>query len=531
MQEQDELLADIIRQMREDRGRSGGFDDSRFRERVEVLSPDLSLQTLTQVINTLCLDKLGVTWDERFGELVAYKKRFAHCNVPKDWSENPHLGSWVANQRIRKAILSKDCIQRLNQIGFVWEPYNALWEERFSELLVFKVTQGHCDVPYEWTDNQKLGIWVRSQRANKKKDTLSEDRIQRLNQIGFVWDTLDASWEKKFAELKAFSESRGHCNVPTRWHENLQLATWVAGQRRCRKENTLTKDRIQRLDQIGFIWDARDALWEEKFAELQAYKKAQGNCNVPQDWSENPQLAEWVTNQRQFKKKGKLSEDRIQRLDEIGLVWDTLDASWEKMFAALVIYKDINGHCNVPHLCSKNPKLGKWVHKQRQKRRNSQLSEERICRLDQIGFLWDILDAWWEEKFAELLAYKEINGHCNVPRHCKNQGLGGWVTTQRTVRKTGLLSEERIQRLNQIGFVWDILDASWEEKFAELLAYKEINGHCKVPVKGSEHPQLGSWVDRQRLYRKEGKLSEERIQRLDEIGFVWNLKYRRRSQC
>jgi superfamily II DNA or RNA helicase len=397
MQEQDELLADIIRQMREDRGRSGGFDDSRFRERVEVLSPDLSLQTLTQVINTLCLDKLGVTWDERFGELVAYKKRFAHCNVPKDWSENPHLGSWVANQRIRKAILSKDCIQRLNQ--------------------------------------------------------------------------------------------------------------------------------------IGFIWDARDALWEEKFAELQAYKKAQGNCNVPQDWSEKPQLAEWVTNQRQFKKKGKLSEDRIQRLDEIGLVWDTLDASWEKMFAALVIYKDINGHCNVPHLCSKNPKLGKWVHKQRQKRRNSQLSEERICRLDQIGFLWDILDAWWEEKFAELLAYKEINGHCNVPSHCKNQGLGGWVTTQRTVRKTGLLSEERIQRLNQIGFVWDILDAWWEEKFAELLAYKEINGHCKVPVKGSEHPQLGSWVDRQRLYRKEGKLSEERIQRLDEIGFVWNLKYRRRSQC
>jgi hypothetical protein len=280
------------------------------------------------------------------------------------------------------------------------------------------------------------------------------------------------------------------------------------------------------------VWDLLDKLWEDKFLELRAFKAIHGHCNVPDNWSENPKLGNWVHNQRAFRKKRQLSEDRIQRLDEIGLVWDSRDVSWEEMFAALAIYRENNGHCNVPHLCSKNPKLGKWVHKQRQKRKNNQLSEEQIRRLDQIGLIWNPSDSTWEEKFAELLIYKEINGHCNVPNHwSKNQQLGEWVANQRAFRKKGLLSEERIQRLTQIGFVWNILDAAWEQKFAELLTYKEINGHCKVPVKESDNPQLGSWVDRQRTFRKKDKLSEDRIQRLDEIGFVWELKSGKRSQC
>jgi len=115
MQEQDELLADIIRQMREDRGRTGGFDDSRFRERVEVLEPDLTLETLIQVINTLCLDKLGVTWDERFSELVAYKGRFGDCNVPQRWLDNQQLANWVAVQR--KADLVRTTSNVLMSLG------------------------------------------------------------------------------------------------------------------------------------------------------------------------------------------------------------------------------------------------------------------------------------------------------------------------------------------------------------------------------------------------------------------------------
>jgi predicted helicase len=64
MQEQDAVLADIIREMREERGRRGGFDDSRLRERVEVLGPEVSLDALRAAVSTAIVDHLGVTWDE-----------------------------------------------------------------------------------------------------------------------------------------------------------------------------------------------------------------------------------------------------------------------------------------------------------------------------------------------------------------------------------------------------------------------------------------------------------------------------------
>ena len=99
-QEQDTVLAEIIREMREERGRKGGFDDSRLRERVEVLGPEVSLELLRNAVSTAIVDRLGVTWDERYGELRRYKDRFGDCNVPIAWSENPKLATWVATHSV-----------------------------------------------------------------------------------------------------------------------------------------------------------------------------------------------------------------------------------------------------------------------------------------------------------------------------------------------------------------------------------------------------------------------------------------------
>jgi hypothetical protein len=308
--------------MREDRGRSRGFDDSRFRERVEVLSPDLTLETLTQVINILCLDKLGLTWNERFGELKAYKEHYAHCNVPARWDENQSLSRWVNTQRRcrRGGVLSEDRIQQLSQIGFVWEPFDAAWEEKFSKLRAFQATYGHCNIPMVWSEDKQLVTWVSHQRRYRKQGKLSEERIRRLDEIAFVWNTLDALWEERFAELTAFKATHDHCNVPIGWPENPQLRTWVNEQRKRKKKGTLSEDCIQRLNQIGLVWDAYDTSWEERFAELTAFKATHGHCNVPIGWSENPQLGTWVNEQRKRKKKGTLSGNRTQRLNEIGLV-------------------------------------------------------------------------------------------------------------------------------------------------------------------------------------------------------------------
>lgn len=99
MKEQDSVLADIVRAMREERGRTKGFDDSRLRERVEALGPTVSLNHIRQAITTQCVERIGLNWDEMFGELTRFRKRFDHCNVPQGWPESPKLGQWVSMQR------------------------------------------------------------------------------------------------------------------------------------------------------------------------------------------------------------------------------------------------------------------------------------------------------------------------------------------------------------------------------------------------------------------------------------------------
>jgi len=122
------------------------------------------------------------------------------------------------------------------------------------------------------------------------------------------------------------------------------------------------------------------------FAELKRYKDEHGDCDVPDRWSENPQLAKWVAHQRRFKKAGKLSLEHEQRLDALGFDWEPLQSLWEIRFAELKRYRDQHGHCNVSR--REGPQLKAWVDHQRRAERTGTLSAERKARLDELGFVW-----------------------------------------------------------------------------------------------------------------------------------------------
>jgi hypothetical protein len=257
MIEQDDVLADIIRQMREERGRRGGFDDARLRERIEIVGPQISLELIRSSVSARIVEQFGASWDERLGELAAFRQREGHCNVPDEYPDNPALGKWVTRQRSeqRRGELSSDRIVRLEALGFVWDPHDAFWEERFAELAAFKQREGHCNVPQAYPDNPALGKWVSKQRVAKRRGALSSDRMVRLDALGFVWNTDDAAWEERFAELAAFRESEGHCNVPQAYPDNPALGIWVGTQRTKRNRGALSSDRIARLDALGFEWE------------------------------------------------------------------------------------------------------------------------------------------------------------------------------------------------------------------------------------------------------------------------------------
>ena len=131
-----------------------------------------------------------MTWDEPYGQLVAFKEKQGHCRVPTESSENPELGTWVGNQRkaFRKGKLSAERVARLEALGFEWDPVTAAWEAMFQALVAFKENQGHCGVPAKRSENPQLGTWVSNQRYVYKKGRLSEERVARLEALGFEWD-------------------------------------------------------------------------------------------------------------------------------------------------------------------------------------------------------------------------------------------------------------------------------------------------------------------------------------------------------
>lgn len=323
MQEQDDILAEIIGQMREERGRSKGYDDTRFRERVEVLGPQVGLKELRLAITTRCIEKLGPTWNERYGELASFKLKFGNCLVPRNWSENPQLANWVSNQRpfFRRNKLASEQIQKLNAIDFEWEPIDQFWEEMFAALVRYKRLHHDCNVRQKFPDNQELANWLGNQRHRKER--LTAEQILRLDEQGIIWNPREALWEANFASLVRFKEKHGHCDVKRSNKEFSGLAEWVNNQRALKRNKKLSDDRVRRLDAQGFKWNARNDLWEEMFGALGEYKRLHGHCDVPAIWPKNPQLGRWVHIQRQFRKRSMLPEERIRRLNVTGFRWET----------------------------------------------------------------------------------------------------------------------------------------------------------------------------------------------------------------
>ncbi|WP_257616739.1 helicase associated domain-containing protein, partial [Chlamydia suis] len=471
-------------------------------------------------------DILEEAWEKNFLELQRFREEHGHCKVPKRYPQHPQLASWVRNQRVdfKKGDLSEDRIARLEELGFVWYVFEEAWEKNFLELKRFQEERGHCNVPSVYPENPDLGSWVSVQRKTFKSSELSEDRIARLEELGFVWDVTEEAWEKNFLELQRFREEHGHCKVPEGYPQNPQLASWVSNQRSDFKKGKLAEDRVARLEELGFVWRVLEEAWEENFLELQRFREEHGHCKVPASYPQNPQLASWVSTQRADFKEGKLAEDKIARLAELGFVWRVFEEAWEENFLELQRFREEHGHCNVPSVYPQNPFLGVWVCVQRKRFKKGKLAEDRVARLEEIGFVWDVLEEEWKKNFLELHRFREEHGHCNVPSvYPQNPSLGVWVCDQRENFKKGKLAEDRIARLEEIGFVWDVLEEAWEENFLELQRFREEYGHCKVPTRYPQNPQLASWVSHQRADFKEGKLSEDKIARLEELGFVWDV--------
>jgi hypothetical protein len=290
----------------------------------------------------------------------------------------------------------------------------AAWEDRLSELADYCKVHGHCNVPQRYSENIKLGTWVKHQRNQYRLHLKGETsqitlpRIQALESLSFEWGSRGANcpWEDRLSELADYRKVHGHCNVPKGYSENIKLARWIAHQRSqyCLhlkgNKSQITLPRIEALESLGFEWDSRGTAWEDRLSELADFRKVHRHCNVPQKYSENVKLGKWVGYQRyqySLHQKGKTSPltlPRIQVLESLGFKWGSRNANWDDRLSELADFRKVHGHCNVPRGDSQNTKLSWWVASQRRqyslrlKEKPSLMTLFRIQALESLGFEW-----------------------------------------------------------------------------------------------------------------------------------------------
>lgn len=391
----------------------------------------------------------------------------------------------------------------------------------FAALVKYKEKHGHCDVPDKCCENLGFSNWVRTQRRMARMMRLGKERSSRLAAIGFIWEPLDVQWKQMLNLLSEYKDKYGDCDVPSGWPQNRELSSWVGTQRSVRRAGKLDKDRIRCLDRIGFAWDPKTSAWNAMYLALAEYKRMHGHCNVSHVSRENLPLGSWVKTQRKRHKRHERAPAQIELLNKLEFVWDPVEAQFAGMFSELENYKNTYGDTNVPYGWPHNPTLGSWVKRLRQHKKKGLINAERLKCLDAIGFQWTNRLDHSENMLVALKEFKREHGHCNVSQRWRgNPILARWVANQRT-RKTRL-SKDLVRQLDEIGFIWQAHEVRWHEMFGAMSQYRRINGNCNVPSKWPNDPRLGKWAAHQREFEKTGKLSEDRIRRLNEIGFWRN---------
>lgn len=471
---------------------------------------------------TKLIETTTASWDFLYGLLIEYQKEFGNCLVHNGYRINGfRLGSWVSNQRHLKNSLPRDRLEKLNALAFVWDAFEQAWDEAFQYLCNYKKLNGDCLVPQrEVFEGFALGTWVGTQR--KLGGDISAERLEKLNSIGFSWNPIEESWDKGLEHLAQYHAEKGDCLVPRDYvSKNFPLGHWVSRQRKSR--TSLTKEKVAKLNGLQFVWNTRKDAWEQGFSRLENYKMQNGNCIVKKGYViDGFNLGSWVVRQRN--QRGELTTEQFNRLDSIGFNWEVHKDAWQTGYSYLAAYKALHGDCLVPNRHKIDGfNLGTWVANQRSDKQT--MSKKRFEKLNGIGFVWDVMDYKWQRGLYQLKSYKAAYGDCLVPQRYQVNGiaLGTWVFRLRASKEE--LSRDQLDTLNSLGFVWDLKQDAWNKAISCLRAYKESNGHCRVPNGyKAQGFSLGQWVSKQR--RLGNSISSERRLELEALGFEWDFQKR-----
>eukprot|EP00429_Kryptoperidinium_foliaceum_P000439 CAMPEP_0176007712 /NCGR_PEP_ID=MMETSP0120_2-20121206/3372_1 /TAXON_ID=160619 /ORGANISM="Kryptoperidinium foliaceum, Strain CCMP 1326" /LENGTH=224 /DNA_ID=CAMNT_0017340477 /DNA_START=88 /DNA_END=759 /DNA_ORIENTATION=+ len=218
------------------------------------------------------------------------------------------------------------------------------------------------------------------------------------------------TWLDGFAKLREFHAEHGHCVVEKQ--KDRTLYKWIIQQRKERRQDRLSAERIEKLDNLGFEWAGtreanQEVLWDLNFNRLSRYCEEHGLGKLKELSEYDKVLATWASNQRKINNRGMLREDRKQRLVSIGFdfgktrknrpqkISSSQQERWERMYQRLLGFKKEYGHVDVPYYYEKDKALALWVTTQRREYKSKSwygddrsIRDDRKSRLEDVGFVW-----------------------------------------------------------------------------------------------------------------------------------------------
>ena len=545
------------------------------------------------------------TWELNYSLAKAYFEKNGNLEIKQnfktlngiDYDENGYkLGKWLTYQRqaYKKEKLSKEKIELLEKIGMRFE--NVLniigWTKMYLLAETYFKNYGNLEIKQNFKtlngidydeNGYKLGKWLTYQRQAYKKEKLSKEKIELLEKIGMRFENVlnIIGWTKMYLLAETYFKNYGNLEISKKFKtlngidyddKGYNLIIWIYKQRQAYKRGKLSKEKIELLEKIGMHFDTidNDEMWTRMYKLAENYFRKHGNLEIPQRFKtmngiikdENGyNLGTWINRQRQEYKKGKLSEDRIELLEKIGMRFENVlnIIGWTKMYTLAEIYFEKYGDLEIPYSLKtlngidyddKGYNLGLWISKHRKEYKKGSLYRDRTELLEKIGMRFEIKDndEVWTQMYKLSEVYFKKYGNLEIPQKFKTlnginydekgHNLGTWIGTQRQAYKKEKLSKEKIELLEKIGMrfenVHNIID--WNEMYLLAETYFKKYGNLEILYKfktlnGIDYDEngykLGKWLTNQRQAYKKGKLSPERKELLDQIGMIWEIRKRK----
>ncbi len=400
-------------------------------------------------------------------------------------------------------------------------------------------------------------------KAGSKTPGFRQERPmqQTYRLYGKLRREMEARWEVLCQAAADAAAKEGTLELPRSYtiHSGVPVGKWLELQRQVQagqRPGRLTAEQAAKLEKLGIRWNHRlEAAWEKGFASAQKYRTEHGDLLVPVRYRDKNDFAlgEWIVYNRQRYLGGNLTQNRIERLDALGMDWTNRnDRKWMSLYDVAAAYYHEHGNLNVPseYVTPDGVLLGKWVARQRYAylnpdRSSARVTPERKALLDKLGMVWEKYDPW-QERYDLALAYKTEHGDLEIPSVYKTADgvwLGSWVSRQRQALNSGssALSSER-RKLLRILFKGErrpsdpaadhgtVREANWERNFRSAARYARKYKHLLVPASyvDSDGVRLGVWISNLRAARKNRpdsyQVTPAHIKKLNSIGMVWDAR-------